>query len=346
VKTIGGTSTDYGRGVALDGQGNVYLTGSFYLSADFDPGAAVFTMTSSGGYDAYILKLTSATGDFVWAKKVGGTSTDDAMAIDVDASGNSYITGRYYSTVDFDPGPNTANLTSKGGADAFILKLDIMGDYVWAKSVGGISTDYAYAIAVDGIGNVYSTGYFYLTGDFNPGSGTANLTSAGGADMYTLKLNSSGNYVWAKSKGSTSTDMSFDISIDNDNQPYIVGYSYGKNYDIYIEAMDTSGSTRWNHYIGVGFQAYGQCIDIDDKFNVYIGGYFNGGGDFDPGPGTKNLNTNGSNDIFVLKFDQCLETSSTVTVTACNEHLLNGHSVIRRGAAYLFRPNKIAGRAG
>ncbi|MBK8619436.1 MAG: SBBP repeat-containing protein [Anaerolineales bacterium] len=99
---------------------------------------------------------------------------------------------------DFDPSPDTAYLTSAGQQDIFISKLDSNGNYVWAKSMGGTDYDYANGISVDSSGNVYTTGTFLNTVDFDPGPNDANLSSVGWNDIFISKLDGSGNYVWAR----------------------------------------------------------------------------------------------------------------------------------------------------
>ena len=123
----------------------------------------------------------------------GGTSSDLSSSIAVDSSGNIYTTGYFQGTVDFDPGVGTTNLISTGDYDVFVSKLDSTGALLWAKSFGGTSADLSSSIAVDNSGNIYTTGYFQGTVDFDPGVGTTNLTSAGGDDVFVLKLSSSGD---------------------------------------------------------------------------------------------------------------------------------------------------------
>ena len=199
VAAFGGTQLDYVNGMAVDSSGNVYTTGTFRGTADFDPGAGTANLTSNGNDDIYVSKLDSS-GNYVWAKNFGTASCcEQGYGIAVDSSGNVYTIGTFKNTVDFDPGAGTANLTASGFLDAFVLKLDSSGNYVWAKSFTGTGNVYAASMAVDSSGNIYTTGYFTETADFDPGAGTANLTSNGGYDVFVSKLDSSGNYVWAKS---------------------------------------------------------------------------------------------------------------------------------------------------
>jgi len=209
---MGGFSSDYSPSIAVDGSGNVYTTGYFQGTADFDPSAGIFNMTSAGGTDIVVSKL-DLLGNFVWAKQMGGALNDRGYSIAVDGSGNVYTTGYFQDTVDFDPGPGTFNMTSAGLEDIFVSKLDLLGDFVWTKQMGGTSDDNSNSIAVDGSGNVYTTGRFFGTADFNPGAGIFMLTSAGNWDIFISKLDLLGNFVWAKQMGGISLDKGTSIAI-------------------------------------------------------------------------------------------------------------------------------------
>ena len=113
-----------------------------------------------------------------------GTSNNYGQSVVLDSSGNIYTTGTFAGTADFDPGDGIANLTSTGGNDVFVSKLDMSGNYVWAKGFGGTNGESGYSVAVDSLGNVYTTGIFQGTADFDPGSGIANMTSVGSDDVF------------------------------------------------------------------------------------------------------------------------------------------------------------------
>jgi predicted transcriptional regulator len=317
VAVFGGTGDDYGRSVAVDSSGNVYTTGPFLNTVDFDPGSGTANLTSNGGKDVFVSKLDSS-GNYVWAKSFGGTSTDYGYSVAVDSSGNVYTTGTFEGTGDFDPGSGTTNLTSNGGTDVFVSKLDSSGNYVWAKSFGGTSTDYGYSVAVDSSGNVYTTGYFKNTVDFDPGSGTTNLTSNGSNDVFISKLDSSGNYVWAKSFGSTNTELGYG-AVDSSGNVYTTGYfkntvdfdpgsgttnlTSNGGQDVFVSKLDSSGDLVWAKSFGGPMTDFGRSVAVDSSGNVYTTGTFEGTGDFDPGSGTTNLTSNGGTDVFVSKLD-------------------------------------------
>ncbi|HEX6432020.1 MAG TPA: SBBP repeat-containing protein, partial [Niastella sp.] len=165
--------------------------------------------------------------NYIWAQRLGGTTADISYSLAVDASGNSYVTGYFSTTADFDPGAGTQNLTAAGGADIFLAKYDASGSYIWAKNMGGTANEMSYGVAVDASGNSYITGYIGGTADFDPDAGTQNLTPAGGTDIFLAKYDASGNYVWAKNMGGTTGDVSFAVAVDATGNSYITGQFAG-----------------------------------------------------------------------------------------------------------------------
>ncbi|GAB4278282.1 MAG: hypothetical protein Fur0025_04730 [Oscillatoriaceae cyanobacterium] len=191
TRTFGGGGFDSSYRIAVDSSGNTYTSGYFAGTVDFDPGTNAANLTSIGGtWDAFIVKL-DANGNYAWAHSFGSTADDFAQGVTVDSSGSAYITGSFQGTIDFDPGAGTANLTSAGNDDIFALKLDSNGNYIWAKNLGGGGFDSGYGIAVDGNKNIYTTGFFAGTVDFDPNTGVTNLTSAGSDDIFIAKLTGS-----------------------------------------------------------------------------------------------------------------------------------------------------------
>jgi len=167
VESAGGSGEDFGFGIAVDSLGNVYITGNYQGAASFDS----VTKTSAGGFDIFVAKYNSS-GSIQWAQSAGGASNDYGQAIAIDDNGNSYITGYYYDAITF----GTISKTSKGSADIFIAKYNTSGAVQWAQSAGGTSADLANGIALDSIGNVYVTGYYQGTINFN---GSFKISSGG-----------------------------------------------------------------------------------------------------------------------------------------------------------------------
>lgn len=222
AKRMGSGGDDESTGIAVDASGNVYSTGIFPGTADFDPGAGTVNLTAVGSSDIYISKL-DASGNYVWAKKIGGAFDEQSLSVAIDGSGNVLITGNFSNTLDCDPGAGVTNLTSAGNHDIFISKLDAAGNFVWARNMGGINGDYGVSITADAADNVYATGTFEGTADLDPGAGTQNLVSAGSDDNYILKLNASGNFAWAKRIGNPKPDYSYSIAVDPSGNVFTAG---------------------------------------------------------------------------------------------------------------------------
>ena len=189
VKSFGGNASgNYGYGMALDALDNIYLTGCFLGTGDFDPGPGTHIINSiSTSDDIFILKLNS-TGDFVWVKNMGGTSYAQAQAIALDSAGNIYIINQFQGTMDFDPGAAIYSITNSPSSypNSVISKLDSAGNFICAKAITGYN--YPTAVALGATGNIYATGFFQTTCDMDPDAGIFNLTSSGGNDGYILKL--------------------------------------------------------------------------------------------------------------------------------------------------------------
>jgi hypothetical protein len=170
------------------------------------------------------------------------------LSIAVDATGNVYTTGYFEGTADFDPGAGTTNLISAGNLDYFVSKLDPSGNFLWAKSIGGSSNEVGYSIAVDSSGNVYTTGYFAGTADFDPGAGTSNLTSVGGNDVFVLKLSPSGDAEASSAPAAPTLNsvsagdrrVTITFTAGANNGAAITDYEYSLNGGAYTSAGTTT----------------------------------------------------------------------------------------------------------
>lgn len=322
AKQMGGIGGDVGYAVTTDALGNVYTTGYFTGTADFDPSLNTFTLAAPfNKYDIFISKL-DALGNFVWAKQIAVSSNTVLSSVSVDASGNVYTIGSFTGTVDFDSGAGTYTLSSAGSSDVFILKLDASGNFVWARKLGNVVVDYGNAIALDAQKNVYTTGSFVGTVDFDPGVGTYSLTgNSGGFTAFVSKLDSLGNFVWAKQlKGNSFYSISvgrfikgdalgnvftagiFEDTLDFDPGPGIVNIGTGTRA-IFISKLDASGNFVWAKKLGANTNNDVNSLAIDALGNIYTTGCFLGIGDFDPGIGTQTITSVGGKDIFISKLD-------------------------------------------
>ncbi|MFN3917972.1 MAG: SBBP repeat-containing protein [Flavobacteriales bacterium] len=317
AKRMGGTGVDYGYGIGIDAAGNVYTTGFFQNTVDFDPGAGVFNLASAGQDDIFVQKL-DANGNFVWAKRMGGAGADYGIQLTVDATGNVYTVGYFSGTVDFDPNAGVLNLTSSGGSDVFVQKLNTIGDLQWAHRFGSTQADEGYAIQLDATGNVYVTGTFRGTVDFDPGAGVSNLTSSGAEDIFVLKLDNNGNHIWSRCVGGSGYDWGSSLTVDASNNVYVSGsftatvdFDPGAgtfnltttgNDDIFFLKLDGNGDFVWANKIGSTANEYVNYLKIGPSGDLYAIGEFSANNlDFNPGAGTFLLSSFGSLDAFVLR---------------------------------------------
>lgn len=308
TKVIPCTDVITPNALTTDASGNIYVTGGFGSTTDFDPGAGVYNLVSAGNLDYFVLKLNSS-GDFVWAKRTGNTADGYGLGITVDGSGNVYTAIYFQSTIDFDPGPASFNLTAVSNPDCCVQKLDANGNFVWARQiVTSLSMDLS-GIAIDNSDNLIIYGNYEGVIDMNPGTGSANFTALGGFDLYVMKWTSSGTYVWGKSFGSTASDYQKQFTLDNSSNIILTGlYSASidvnpnsgvynltplGNYDAFIVKLDNAGNFVFGGSIGgVNIDDIIYAIDTDGNDDIYITGGFNAGTvDFDPSAGIFNLTT-------------------------------------------------------
>jgi len=333
AKAMGGQYYEDGSSIAVDpaGSGDVYISGFFSGTVDFDPGVEIFYLTAGESSSIFISKL-DRSGNFVWAKSIVGTDDGDvsvrSMAVDPSGSGDVYLTGYLEGAVDFDPSAETFNLTAAGCWDIFISKLDGSGNLVWAKTMSGTDCEQGRSIILDpaGSGNVYTTGFFDGTVDFDPGEGVFKLTSEGGRDIFISKLDTSGNFIWVKAMGSTGfgygDGYSIAVNPSESGGVYTTGYFQGTvdfdpgegtfnltpagNADIFISKLDDSGNFVWAKSMGGTLSGFGTSITVDPSGGegVYTTGWFHGTVDFDPGLETFNLTAvDAISDVFISKLD-------------------------------------------
>ena len=282
AKSAGGTSDDEAFSVAVDASGNSYVTG-YFSSATISFGST--TLTNAGSADIFLAKY-DANGNVLWAKSAGGTGDDEANSVAVDASGNCYVTGYFFSpTISF----GSTTLTNAGGYDIFLAKYDATGNVLWAKSVGGISDEQATSVAVDASGNTYMAGLFTST---TLVFGSTTLTDSGtgySSDIFLSKYDSNGNVIWAKSAGGTSDDKTLSVAVDVSGNSYVTGWfssstlNFGStslantgNYEMFLAKYDASGNVLWaKKPVGSGTD-YGNSIAVDVSGNSYVSGFFQG----------------------------------------------------------------------
>lgn len=301
--------------IAEDGFGNIYETGNFWATVDFDPSVNNYNLSSAGLTDIFIGKL-DASGNFLWTKRTGSTGSDIGNSIAVDAAGNCYSGGKFQSTVDFDPSAVVFNLTSAGGDDACIVSYSTNGDFIWAVKFGGSGSDYIESL-VEKDGYIYATGYFQGTVDFDPGAGVFNLTvQSDGA--FIVKLDAAGNFVWAKSISGTSSVINFDIAVADNGSVYCGGEfwgtcdfdpgtgtqnksAFGFASDAFVLKLDPNGIFSWVAVFQGNSDEWVQALGVTPAGKIVACGAFQNTTDFNPNSGTYNLTTNGNYDMFTVQ---------------------------------------------
>jgi hypothetical protein len=205
--------------------GIVYIGGAFSSLNDFHPGPSVYTLVSKGHEDGFLLMLNEE-GDFVSARQIGGVSYDSIESLTLTRGGTLMFAGNFNGVADVDPSAGIHQLSSGGGTDVFVALCRADGEFQWAKSVGGPSTDVVYALGVDESDSAYITGTFRGAVDFDPGSEMQNQVSNGIDDIFVLKLSSNGEFAWIRHLGGGNRERPSDIRVGGLEAIYLTG-AYG-----------------------------------------------------------------------------------------------------------------------
>ncbi|HEX9744061.1 MAG TPA: SBBP repeat-containing protein [bacterium] len=363
AKTWGAENQDRGYGIAIDSEGNIYVSGNFYSTVDFDPGPDVENHSSNGARNSFLTKF-APDGTHLWAQTWGGNVSfgGGAHAVTVDVNDNPVTSGYFYGTVDFDPGPGVENHSSNSDTgDAFISKFDADGNHLWAATWGSDDEfdDSSLGVSSDSSGSIYAGGGFRGTADFDPGAGVEMISSNGYRDCFLLKVDSDGNYQWAKTFGGTLDDYGFGVKVDGNDSVYFTGWysnlcdfdpgpdleEYDSTVDgkTFLTKFDSNGDHQWARAFAGPF-SYGYSLDVDSSDNIYVCGGWGGTAQFDTDGGTEELTTanvrNGYLNVFasdskwqyVLTWDSIIppDTSSgfigyEVAIDSSDQIYLTGH---------------------
>jgi len=324
ARTFGGDGADECRGIAIDDPGNIYLTGRFSDSVDFDPSSGTEVHTPVGDEDVFLSKF-QPDGDLEWAVTWGGIYTDIALAVASDGAGSVYVAGRFIGTVDFDPGPAVDPHSSFSllAADAFLSKFDSHGNYQWVVTwQADYERDEGLDVAVDDAGDVYVT--------YNYGYTTLVKFDSYGAVIWDRSWEALGNGVAVGPSDLVYVTGSFTGTVDFDPGS---GTDYVSDGDVYLNSLDSDGE-----YAGVrtwdGTDA--SCVASDSDGNIYAAGLFSGFADLEPGISTEMHSSNGFNDVFLSRFDSSAEFLWVRTWGAVDDHdLVSALAVDSSGAAYV-----------
>lgn len=254
---------------------------------------------------------------FAWATQFGGPTLDLPRTICADASGNVFSGGKFSGTVTFSS-TTSSTYTASGANDAFITKHDALGNFVWVKTFGATIDDEITSITTDASGNVYITGVFGGTTDFDPGPGVYNLTAANN-DVFVLKLNAAGDFVWAAGLGGSSLDISASIAVDATGAVYttgrfsgtadfdpsasVVGLTSAGMSDVFVSKLDPSGNYVWAVHMGGPQNDAGIRLRLDPGGDIVVTGHYRSTATFTTSGGTSTLTSSGSDDIFICRLN-------------------------------------------
>lgn len=359
VVTFGSTADDEGRSMDTDEFGNIYVAGTFEGTTDFDPGTGSYIESSEGDKDIFLLKLNS-DGEFVWVITQGDEFTDYAHDVFYHETEGLLLTGQFEGTVDLDPGAGFLNYTAGGGANIFVQKLDSDGNLVWAKSMGGTSNNWGFTGEIDDSGNVIIAGCFQGTTDFDTGSGTYAVSSAGGSiDVFIEKLSSSGDMLWVGVIGGTGYEKTPAIRVTSSGDIYMTGYFNGVvdfdptageyeltssgDDDLFLEKIDTDGNMVWLRTTGGTDEEFSNSIELDEEENIYTTGFFNGVVDFDPGPDVLNLTSGGGTNAYLNCFNSSGDLLWAHSLDGDDDN--SGHGIAASGLCKVYLTGRFSGTA-
>jgi hypothetical protein len=316
--SVSGTGNDACLSVSVAPSGNVVVGGSYSNSVTL----GTTTLTTQGDGGAFIAQRGSSAGaTWQWATSANGTANSDASVQSLihDNSGNIYLTGSLVGTVDF--GADT--WTSSGDYDVFVAKLDSSGQWVWSLRGGGADREIGYSISLDSSGNAY------VYGHFEGGSsefGSTILNSSGDIDMFVVKVNPTGAWVWATSAGGTGFEQVSRSVVDSNGDSYFTGSfhstainfgtlqltnSAGGDQDIFVAKLDNQGSWQWALSSGGTGRETAMDLTLGNNGELYLVGIF----DSNPNFGSLNISSDGDWDILVAKLSLDHDEDGTADAT-------------------------------
>lgn len=269
TRTIGTTRVDFSYSVAVDREGNAFISGVTNGNLG-GPNA---------GYDDAFLTKFDPLGNELWSQQVGTAKDDASRSVAVDGDGNVLISGGTYES------------SAGGRLDAFLTKFDTSGNQLWSRQVGTTLDDYSQSVAVDGLGNIYISGHT---------RGSLGGPNAGQDDAFLMKFDPSGTELWSRQIGTSNFDKSLSVTVDSEGNAFISGVTKGNfgglnagDEDAFLAKFDPSGTVLWVQQIGTAQSDVSYSVAVDSIGNAYISGDTKGS------LGGPNV---WSNDVFLAKF--------------------------------------------
>ncbi|MFH1677094.1 MAG: PKD domain-containing protein [bacterium] len=315
--------------VGVDSTGNAYVTGSLRCDLDFDPGPnEVIGYTWPCVYclqDGYICKYDT-NGNLIWVRTMGGDGGTAPFEIAIDKSDNIYVVGANNGDVAFEGDPSGKEYEAAGAGmfACFLCVYDTDGNFKMARMWGGMGHDQAIGVDADSLGNIYIGGYFTGPADLDPGPDEHIFESLSGPDIFLLKLNQNGEYIWAKTWGGDISkpdpdDILFGIAVADNDQIYATGTITGDadfdpgpgefilssdtNGNAFLTSFTTGGDFLWASVWGAEEKDIGYSVTTDEYGSAYVSGTFQKTVDFDPGPGEDIITAPNNGIAYLTKYD-------------------------------------------
>ncbi len=303
IHSFGNYENDAGLSVAVDSIGNVFISGYFADTIDFDPGVGVSNLISHKWYSGTFICKYDPSGNFLWARQIGSRGIYFITSMSASNNGNVYLFGKFSDTVDFDPGPGITQLYSSKRDNMFVAKYNASGHFRWAKNLESAGGNEPSIIYLDEMENVYIAGSFSDTTDFDPGQSKYELTPYSyREDIFIEKLDSSGNFLWVSQFGGPEDAIANDVTVDKNGNVFSTGSFAGKvdfdpgpdssflktdsirNTDAFVSKLNSSGQFVWAKKIGsFPYLEVGYSLVSDNMGNIYTTGVFNGTSTLQPG---------------------------------------------------------------
>jgi hypothetical protein len=361
AQSIGGIGDDVAQELSVSSQGDVYITGHIDEAVDMDPGTGTI-IESVLNKTGFILKVNSL-GNYLWhfATITYNNASPKSWGIDlaVDLNDNIIFVGRYEGNIDCDPGVGVFEISSVfpnwSFINVFFIKLDSNGNFIHGGELtdGYYDTNVIYGVTTDHNNNSFLVGRFSGSMDFDPTTGAQLETPTGARDLYLIKLNAVGDFVFGQRIGGSGTNQiyPYDITTDHFGDVYLVGKHSGSSLDFngvllsgsfnsFIYKMTNSGISQWV----LGYTAEPKCVDVDLDKNLYLqGNYTSSWADVDPTNGILNLPNNGNGEVYTIKLNQCVPTNSTINIDECDSYTSPNGSVLTVSGQYIDTIQNVGG---
>ncbi len=309
---FGDTMKDRATSIVLDNEGNILVSGTFQGTIDLDPGIAEEKLSATGVEDAFVLKLSSE-GKFISSIHLGGPGSVVCKSLCIDELGNGLLTGYFTESGFTVNASNTAivvaNQTGSFIRSTFICKITNINVVEWIKQ---IKRSEGNCIKSDTNGNVYIGGSFLGEVDFDPGEADSILYGHSNESAFVLKLNSSGEFVWANQLTTNQLSYCSALEVNKNGQvfaagtvnlPELVGQNYQGFRECFVISLSSEGQIVWEKEIGGKRHDFGYGLALNSRGEIFVTGCFQDTVDFDPGEGIDLTNSKSSADMFVIKLD-------------------------------------------